>query len=101
MASFATGKLNIDRVLVRWAVEFSATLVDQQDRVAGSLLEQQTPGFTVFDISAYALLFENVMATAGVKNLTDEFYFTHFDTRRGASVFQPGVNFYFGTQLTY
>ena len=94
-------KCPVDEEAREWLEWRSAWLVDQQDRVATSLLEQQTAGFVVYDISAYALLFHNLMATAGVKNLTDEFYFTHFDTRRGARVFQPGVNFYFGTQLTY
>ena len=37
----------------RWGVELAARMVDAQDRVATSLLETPTPGFTVWDVRGY------------------------------------------------
>jgi len=89
-----------------WTVEFSARVVNNQDRFAGSLLEQATPGFTTYDIISYWQLFSDFLFTAGVRNLTDKNYQTHFDTKRAGSstpvfVFDPGINAYFGGELTY
>lgn len=86
-----------------WEVEISARLVDSQDRVASSLLESPTPRFTTFDLRGQWRPRDQVQFVAGVENLTDRTYREHFDlqTQNGISVFQPGVNFYFGTQLTY
>jgi iron complex outermembrane receptor protein len=89
-----------------WAVEFSARVVNHQDRFANSLLEQATPGFTTYDIMSYWQLCSDFLFTAGVQNLTDKQYQNHFDTkRRGRSadvfVFEPGISFYFGGELTY
>ena len=89
-----------------WAVEFSARVVNDQDRFARSLLEQATPGFTTYDIISYWQLFSDFLFTAGVQNLTDKNYQTHFDTKRAGRstpvfVYQPGINFYFGAELTY
>jgi hypothetical protein len=36
---------------------------------------------------------------AGVENFTDKQYLEHLDLRTG--VFQPGINYYFGSELTY
>jgi iron complex outermembrane recepter protein len=41
------------------------------------------------------------MLIAGVENFTDDFYREHLDYRTGRGVNQPGVNFYFSTELTY
>jgi outer membrane receptor protein involved in Fe transport len=42
---------------------------------------------------------------AGIENLTDKLYREYLDFRSPNSgaltVFQPGVNFYFGTELSY
>lgn len=40
---------------------------------------------------------------AGVENFTDRFYREHLDFRSpsGASVWQPGANFYVGSELLY
>jgi outer membrane receptor protein involved in Fe transport len=35
---------------------------------------------------------------AGVENLTDKQYQEHLDIRR---VFQPGISFYFGSEVRY
>ena len=85
----------------RWAVELEARIVDNQDRVADSLFEQETPGFTVWNVRSYWQARENLMLIAGVENFTDKFYQEHLDYRSGRGVYQPGINFYFSTELTY
>lgn len=85
----------------RWVVELSARIVDNQDRVASSLLEQETPGFTTYDIRSYYRACDNVLLVAGVENFTDKQYREHLDLRTGTGVFQPGTSFYFGVEVTY
>ena len=85
----------------RWVVELSARIVDNQDRVAGTLFEQATPGFTIWNFRSFWRATENLLLTFGVENFTDTFYREHLDFRTGLGVFQPGVNFYFGSELLY
>ena len=91
----------------RWSVEFSTRLADQQDRVATTLFELETEGYAVFDIRGYARVYDELTLTAGVLNVTNENYRTYFDARRTVQegdsipVFQPGVSFYFGSELMY
>ncbi len=85
----------------RWQVELTARIVATQDRVATSLGETQTPDFTVWDIRTFWNVTDDLLLTAGVENFTDKFYREHLDYRSGLGVFRPGVNFYFGTELTY
>ena len=83
------------------AVEFSARIVDNQDRVASSLLEKETPGFTTYDLRGYWQATDRLLLIAGVENLTDKHYREHLDLRTGYGVYQPGRSFYFGTELQY
>jgi iron complex outermembrane recepter protein len=87
----------------RWGLELYARVVDSQDRVALSLLETPTPGFTVWDVRTYVRPQENLMLVAGVLNFTDHNYREHLDFRsqNGTTILQPGVNFYSGAELTY
>jgi outer membrane receptor protein involved in Fe transport len=85
----------------RWAIEFAARIVENQDRIASSLLERETPGFTTYNLRGYWQASEALWLTAGVENLTDKFYQEHLDLRTGRGVFQPGINFYFGFEWTY
>lgn len=89
----------------RWSLELSARIVDNQDRVASSLLESVTPGFTVWDLRGYMQALDNLILVAGVENFTDKQYQEYLDYRSAGAgslqVFQPGVNFYFGSELTY
>lgn len=85
----------------RWGVEMEARIVDDQDRVARSLFEQETPGFTVYNLRGYTRARENWLLTAGIENITNKFYREHLDFRTGRGVFRPGVNFYFGSELVY
>ncbi len=86
-----------------WNVELAARMVGAQDRVASSLLESTTPGFTVLDLRTHWLVNNHLSFVSGVENITDKNYREHFDFRsaNGLSVYQPGVNFYFGTELQY
>ncbi len=84
-----------------WSVEFAARVVDNQDRVARSLREEPTPGFTTYEIRGYWRPSDQIVLTAGVENLTNKLYKEHLDTHIFAEVFQPGVTFYFGTEVTY
>ena len=85
----------------RWVVELSARIVDDQDRVASSLLERETSGFTTYDLRSYYRATDNLLLVAGVENFTDKQYREHLDLRTGTGVFQPGASFYFGVEATY
>jgi hemoglobin/transferrin/lactoferrin receptor protein len=82
----------------RWGLELSARVVDEQDRIAATLREQRTPGFTTLDLRSYCRPADNLSLIAGVENLTDKQYQEHLDIRR---VFQPGISFYFGSEVRY
>ncbi|NND96984.1 MAG: TonB-dependent receptor [Pirellulaceae bacterium] len=84
-----------------WGVEFSARIVDSQDRVATSIGELPTAGFTVYDIRGYWQATQHMTVVAGVENLTDKFYREHLDLRTGRGVFQPGIAFYSGAQVDW
>lgn len=89
----------------RWSVELSARIVDNQDRVATSLLESVTPGFTIWDVRSYIQATNSLKLIAGVENFTDKQYREYLDYRPRAtgsiSMFQPGISFYFGSELIY
>ena len=84
----------------RWGVELSARIVDDQDRIAASLGEIETPGFTTYDIRAFRR-HGPWLLTAGIENFTDKNYREHLDYRSGLGVFRPGINFYSGVELNY
>lgn len=42
-----------------------------------------------------------MLLVAGVENLTDKNYQEHLDPRNLSNVFRPGINYYFGAELTY
>lgn len=83
-----------------WGLEVAARIVDDQDRVATSLEEIETPGFTTYDIRFFKRSGQWLF-TAGVENFTDKYYREHLDYRSGRGVFRPGINFYSGVELTY
>ena len=89
----------------RWNVELSTRIVNHQDRVAKSLFESTTAGFSTWDIrSIFRPSFsQRLVIATGVENLFNRNYREHFDYRtpNGLSVFQPGANFYLSTSLTY
>ena len=83
-----------------WGLEFSARVVDNQDRVAATLDEVATPGFTTFDLRAYRAV-ENWLFTFGFENLGNKFYQEHVDYRTGLGVFRPGITGYMSAEVTY
>jgi outer membrane receptor protein involved in Fe transport len=86
-----------------WAAEFSVRMVNQQNRVATSLLETPTAGFATCDLRGYWRPWEKLLLVAGVENVFDQNYREHLDFRapNGNDVLQPGVNFYFGAEVVY
>lgn len=76
-------------------------VVDSQNMVAASLLEQPTASFQVWDMRAYWQMKEGVLLTAGMENAFDVFYREHLDLRTGLGVFQPGRTVYCGLELRY
>lgn len=86
-----------------FSIEVAARIVDDQSRVASSLLETRTPGFAVWNTRGVMQVTDSITAFAGVENFTDKNYREHFDFRSqaGQSVRQPGINLYFGTEVTY
>ena len=86
-----------------WSCQFSIRAVDSQDRIATSLGEFPTPGFTVYDVEGYVRLTANTVLTAAIYNLTDKAYQEHFDARRGLAlpVLQPGQSIFTGLETTF
>jgi outer membrane receptor protein involved in Fe transport len=102
-----------------YGIEFAARVVGPQNRVASSLEELRSPGFTTFDLRSYWQVRKGVLLTAGVENIFDRFYREHLDLRTGNGqgpffsntdqlllgpghgVYQPGTNAYVGVQLSY
>lgn len=86
-----------------WGLELSARVVDNQDRIATSLLELPTPGFTTWDVRTHWQPSDRLLLVAGVENIGDRTYREHLDFRNqsGIGIFQPGRNFYFGSDLCY
>jgi outer membrane receptor protein involved in Fe transport len=88
----------------RWSVELSARLVAAQDRIAASLLEKPTAGFTVWDVRGYWRATPHLLTMAGIENFTDKNYREHlnFTSQNGTiQVYQPGVNLYAAAELSY
>lgn len=89
-----------------WNVELSARVVDNQDRVATSLLEVPTPGFTTYDLrmTYQPKDRDGLTLVAGVENLFDKAYREHFDNQlliAGQPFLQPGLNAYMGVDWAY
>jgi iron complex outermembrane recepter protein len=90
---------------MRWSVELSNRIVNAQKRVATSLLESTTAGFSTWDLRSVfrPAINDRLVIASGVENIFDRQYREHFDFRTpsGLSVFQPGTNFYLSSSLTY
>jgi outer membrane receptor protein involved in Fe transport len=89
----------------RWSLELLARLVNAQNRVASSLRETPTPGFTTWDLRGRWQATSRWLLFAGLENFTDKNYREHLDFHPVASAslpfFQPGINFYCGSDLTW
>ena len=89
--------------LPKWGFEISSRIVDAQNRVAHSLLESTSSGFTTFDLNAFYRHRDNLTFWFGAYNFTNRHYREHLDFRSpsGSSVFQPGASFFSSFELTY
>jgi len=81
-------------------VEWMARVVDNQDRVATTLEEIATPGFTTYNFRTYRRI-DQWLLTDGIENFTDEFYREDIDYRSGLGFFRPEISFYGGAELNY
>ncbi|MCA9122316.1 MAG: TonB-dependent receptor [Planctomycetaceae bacterium] len=84
-----------------WGLELEARIVDSQDRVASSLYELPTSGFTIWNLRGFWRPYDDFTIIAGVENFGNRYYREHLDYRSGLGVYQPGSNFYCSTELTY
>jgi len=84
-----------------WSLEVSARVIDEQNRVATSLLEDRSTGFATLNIRGHWNITDNWLISGGGENALDKLYREHLDLRTGTGVFQPGVNAYLSTEITY
>jgi iron complex outermembrane receptor protein len=100
-----------------WSVELAARIVDNQDRLGTvrssggtEVIEEETPGFTVWHLRSYYNYSRDLTFTAGIENLFDRNYQEHLDLRlRGPTGFPggitrtlaPGITPYFGIDWTF
>jgi outer membrane receptor protein involved in Fe transport len=100
-----------------WGVEVSARMVDDQNRLGTyristggdvDILEQLTPGFTVWNLRGYYNVTDNFNMVAGIQNLFDRNYLEHLNLRLpedgsipAAAVYNVGFTPYIGAEVTY
>ena len=84
----------------RYGLELSVRMVGEQSRVARSLFEPTTPGFTVFQVRGHWQVTDRLLCTSGIENLTGRNYIEPFSVHV-PPVFEPGFNFYLSMQLDY
>lgn len=86
-----------------WGLEVSARVVRMQNRVATSLNETPTPGFTIWDLRGYWQASDAMRLIGGLENFGNRTYREHLDFRapNGYRLLQPGINFYFGSELAF
>ena len=85
-------------------LDFSATLVDAQRRVALSRFERQTPGYAVFDLKAQTRLSSDWTLRVGIENLGNRLYSSHLNSLNpfsGLRVPEMGRNFYLGVEYFF
>jgi outer membrane receptor protein involved in Fe transport len=100
-----------------WGIELTARMVDQQNRLGTyristggdvDVLEQLTPGFTVWNLRGYYNVTDNFNMVAGIQNLFDRNYLEHLNLRLpqdgtipAAAVYNVGFTPYIGAEVTY
>jgi len=103
----------------RWGIELAARMVHSQHRLgtirlggAPEVIEEATPGFTVWGLRGYYNFHKNLNVVAGIDNLFDRTYQEHLDLRlRGpigyavdhptTRVLEPGFTPYFGVRWIF
>jgi len=87
-----------------WWAELQVTNTAEQNRVATARLELPTGGWTTIDLAAGGELVDGVTLRAGVRNLTDEFYFNHLnslDPFSGQRIAEIGRSGYVGLEFAF
>ncbi len=101
----------------RWGIELAARMVHSQHRLGTirlfgtrEVIEEATPGFSVWSLRGYYNFHKNLNIVAGIDNLFDRTYQEHLDLRlRGPSYFpgpptrvlEPGFTPYFGVRWIF
>lgn len=105
----------------RWALEFGARIVNDEDRIGQFRLsdasrtvlapvESETPGFTIFHVRGYLNLSDSFHLVAGIDNLFDKTYLEHLNLRYpsvpsdgalATRILSTGFSPYFGTEWSY
>jgi iron complex outermembrane receptor protein len=78
--------------------------VDDQDRIAAIKGETATDGYVVGNIRAGYQLSEEAMLYGGVRNLSDNFYINHLNTKNpftGRQIPEPGRSYYLKFQYAF
>ena len=97
----------------RWGLEAFATITRQQDRnafirVTGGApyevrqIEQQTPGWTIYNLRGYWNVSQNMMLSGGINNIFDKTYIQHLSLRTPpVLVYSPGISPYMSMEWIY
>jgi len=94
-----TGHIGIKYDQQQYWINLKSRLADSQDRVAKSFGEEETPGFTTFDISGGFVPVKGLSIGAAVLNIFDKAYYEHLNfSYNGADmlngrIYEPGRNF--------
>ena len=87
-----------------WWAELQITNTADQNRVATARLELPTSGWTTIDLAAGGELVDGLTLRAGVRNLSDEFYFNHLnslDPFSGRRIAEVGRSGYAGLEFAF
>lgn len=104
----------------RWGIEGLARVVNQQNQLGvirrvGSdlssdaiLVEERTPGFTIWNLRGYYNVTNNFNVVGGIDNVFNKKYLEHLDLRYqqqgvipATAVLSPGFSPYMGVEWTY
>ena len=94
-----TGHIGIKYDQQQYWINLKSRLADSQNRVAESFGEEETPGFTTFDISGGFVPFNGLSIGAAVLNIFDKAYYEHLNFSYNGSdmlngrIYEPGRNF--------
>ncbi len=96
--------LELHTVNRRMWLDFNATFVDRQNRVAAARFERRTPGYAVFDLRSAIQLPANWIFKAGLENIGDRAYSYHLNSLNpftGQRIPEIGRNFFVGLEFHY
>lgn len=88
----------------RLRLDLAGRFADRQDRVAASRFEQETPGWTVYDVLAAYEVADRFTLRAAVENLTDRAYAQHLNSPNpftGERILEMGRSFRLGFEVRF